>query len=254
MKNIAYTPAAIFYAAVLMTFACPPEALCQAAPPNGQGGPKRAEVPTLTVTGHGTAHARPDRAMVRLGVEAQADTAKAAQDSVSNSMQKIIQELEKMGVPKRSIRTASINLDPIYSAQKPGQESEPPRVLGYRASNTIQVEVTDLKLLGEVIDAATSAGANRLQGVSFELENDGRYRADALRDAAFEAKAAAQTLAKALDLKLGPVRKVDQVSVNTPRPMEYFGRAARLAVAATPVEPGEMTIEASVTVAYQIEF
>jgi uncharacterized protein YggE len=210
-------------------------------------------VPTLTVTGHGEVNAKPDKATVGLAVEGQADTATAAQQTVNAAMQKVLAALQKVGIPERSIQTSGLNLSPIYASQKPGQESEPPRTVGYRASNTLQVEATDLQLVGQIIDAATTAGANRVEGISFGLDNDLNYRTDALRAAAAEAKAKAATLADALGLKLVSVRSVSQVAMNSPRPLYAYASLGRAAMAATPVEPGQIKIEASVTVEYQIE-
>lgn len=212
-----------------------------------------ASVSTLTVSGHGEVNAKPDKAIIRLGVEGQADAATAAQQAVNTAMQKVLTGVKKAGIQERNIQTSGLNLSPIYASPKPGQESEPPRVVGYRASNTIQIDVTDLQTVGQVIDAAMAGGANRLEGVSFGLENDIKYRTQALRLAAEEAKAKAETLAGALAVKLASVRNVSQVAVNVPRPLYAFAGVEKAAMAPTPVEAGEMKVEASITVEYQIE-
>ncbi len=253
MGNMIYPRAVAFFGAVLATIAVSHNSFCQAAPMDEQHEENSERFPTLTVTGHGTANARPDRGTVQLGVEAQGDTAESAQQGVNGSMEKVIGAVKKLGVPEHSIQTTGIRLTPIYAAPTPGKESEPPRILGYRASNTVRVELSELGLIGKVIDAGTQAGANRVEGISFEVQNDSEYRAEALSVAAKKAQNEAQALAGALGIKLGPVWKVNQVAINAPRPMYSFGRAARFAAVATPVEPGQIAIDASVTVTYRIE-
>jgi uncharacterized protein YggE len=207
---------------------------------------------TISVTGHGEVNAKPDQATVRVGVEKEAATAVAAQEGVNAAMQKTIDAIKKLGINENAIQTAGLNLSPVYAPQRPGSRNEPPTVVGYRASNIVQIRVNDLQKLGDIIDAATSAGANRLEGVSFELKDDLKSRSRALQLAAQDAQAEANALASALSLKLGPVRKVYQVNANPPRPM-YGGMAlARAAEVSTPVEPGEVKVEASVTVEFQI--
>ncbi len=221
--------------------------------PTSKACAKAGSVPKLTVDGHGEVKAQPDRAMIGLGVEGQADTATGAQEAVSASMQKVIKNIEKAGIQKQNIRTSGLNLSPIYAAQKPGQENEPPRIVGYRASNSIQLEVPNLQTVGQVIDAAMVGGANRLEGVSFGLEDDLKYRKKALQLAAEEAKMKAQTLAQALDVRLVSVWTVSQVAVNVPRPLHGFAGLERAAMAPTPVQSGQIKVEATVTVEYQIK-
>ncbi len=253
MGSMIYPRAAALFGAVLATIAVSHNSFCQAAPMDEQPGENSERFPTLTVTGHGTVNARPDRGIVQLGVEAQANTAESAQQGVNGSMERVIEAVKKLGVEKHSVQTAGIRLTPIYAAQTPGRESEPPRILGYRASNTIRVELSDLGLIGKVIDAGTQAGANRVEGISFEVQNDAEYRAEALGVAAKKAQNEARALAGALGIKLGRVWKVNQVAINAPRPMYAFGGRARFAAVSTPVEPGQIAIEASVTVTYRIE-
>ncbi len=210
--------------------------------------------PTLTVSGQGEVAAPPDRATIRLGAEAQADNAAAAQSAVNATMQKALADIQKTGIPERSIRTTGLNLTPVYAPQKPGQEAELPRVAAYRASNTIQIQVDDLPLVGKVIDAGLAAGANRLQGVSFELQNDLPHRTRALTLAVEEAKTKAQAIADALKVHLASVSEVTEGGVSVFPQQENFAATRMMAMdaAPTPVQPGEVRVQASVTVRYEI--
>src|SRR6185436_1463463 len=137
---------------------------------------------TLTVTGNGEATAAPDHAVVRLGAAAQAEEAAAAQTSVNEVMQKALAAIEKVGIAKKSIRTSGLALTPVYSPNRADRSSEP-RIVAYRAGNTIEVTVEDVKLIGKVIDAGLTAGVNRLEGVTFGLQNDLPQRTLALSKA-----------------------------------------------------------------------
>ena len=207
--------------------------------------------PLLTVSGHGEVTEQPDIATVSLGVESQANTAASAQDAVSGVMQQVLVKIKAVGIPDNEIQTAGVNLSPVYSTPTPGQENEPPRIAGYRASNEVRVRTTHLKLVGPLIDAGLKAGANRLEGIQFGLANDLHARTEALKQAAHEAQAKGQALADALGLKLVAVKKVNESGVNLqpPRPM----MAPRAEVAATPMEPGEVRVDASISVEFKIE-
>ena len=129
-----------------------------------------------------------------------------------------------------------------------------PRVVAYRAGNTIEVTVEDAKLVGKVIDAGLGAGANRLEGVSFGLKNDLPQRTAALRSAVEEARTKAQSMARALDVPLGSVREVVEGDVHVLRHERFAAGRAIMAADAmqTPVEPGEVRVQASVTIHYDI--
>lgn len=208
---------------------------------------------TLTVTGNGEVSAAPDLAVVRLGATAQAEEAAAAQVNVNDVMQRALAEIEKLGIPRRSIRTTGLTLAPVYSSQRSDRPVEP-KVVAYRAANVIEVTVTDLKLVGKVIDAGLRAGANRLEGVSFSLEDDLPQRMKALEKAVQEARSKAKTMARALDVSLGPVREVSEGGVHILRQERFAANRAMMAADAvqTPVEPGEIRVQASVTIHYDL--
>jgi uncharacterized protein len=210
---------------------------------------------TLTVTGNGEVNANPDQAVVRLGVTAQETEAAASQSKVNEVMQTVLAQIEKAGIPRRSIRTTALVLTPIYAPQKPDRAVEP-KVVAYRAANTVEVTVDDIKKVGDVIDAGLRAGANRLEGVSFGLKNDLSQRTTALARAVEEARAKAQAMARALDVSLGNVREVVEGGVHIFRQESLQRLAARGMMGAdamqTPVEAGEVRVQASVTIHYDL--
>lgn len=211
--------------------------------------------PTLTVNGNSEVAITPDRAVVRLGAEAQADTAAAAQTQVNEIVQRALQQIRAVGIEERKIQTSGISLFPVYSQQefRPNTPPVTPRIVAYRASNTVQVEVTNLTLVGKVIDAGTTAGANRIEGLNFDLQDDLPARMRALQQAVAEARTKANAMATALGVRLLEVSEVTEGGVNVVSPMPRMGLMVNRAEAAsTPVQPGEVRVQASVTLRYRI--
>ena len=218
-------------------------------------------VPALTVTGRAEVSAEPDRAVIRFGAVAQAGTAANAQQEVNKVMQAGVAAMKKLQIPDASLRTVGISLSPVYSQRPPnaaGEAARPfePKIIGYRASNTLQVELTDLKKVGPVIDAGVAAGANEVEGLSFDLRDDTQQRQEALRGAVKDARAKADAIASGMGVTLDSVLDVSESGVNIIQPqMEYMGYSAKMADAsfATPVQPGQVRVEASVTVRYRLK-
>jgi hypothetical protein len=240
------------FAVTVISLALAAPLVAQAARP---GGEERAmdAVPILTVSGSGQARVAPDEATVRLGVLAQAPTAREAQDRVNRTAGAILEAVRKLGIPAERIQTTGLNLGPQYAQGR--SDAQGPRITGYQASNTVSILVDDLAKVGPVIDAGLAAGANNLDGVEFGLRNDAAARATALTDAVREARVKADALARALKVRLVEILEVAEGGVSiTPPPTPYRGRMAMAAeaITATPVSAGQVGVDASVTVRWRI--
>ncbi|HEX6863242.1 MAG TPA: SIMPL domain-containing protein [Thermoanaerobaculia bacterium] len=211
-------------------------------------------VPILSVQANGEARVAPDEATVRLGVLAQAPTARAAMDEANRSANAILDAIRKLGVKAEDIQTSELNLNPLY-ANEPEMRGGEPRISGYQATNVVSVRLEKLDQVGPVVDAGLAAGANRLDGVIFGLRNDEAARSTALTRAAEAARIKAETLARALRVRLVEIVEVVEGGVSVFTPM-YKG--ARMAMetsmaADTPVSAGQVGIDANVTLRYRIE-
>jgi uncharacterized protein YggE len=210
------------------------------------------EIPVLTVSGSGQARVAPDEATVRLGVLAQAPTAREAQERVNRIAGAILDAVRKLGLPAERIQTTGLNLGPQYAQGRAADQG--PRITGYQASNTVSILVDDLARVGPVIDAGLAAGANNLDGVEFGLRNDAAARAAALTDAVREARGKAEALARALKVRLVEIMEVAEGNVAvSPQPFRARGMAmAAEAMTATPVSAGQVGVDATVTVRWRI--
>jgi len=210
--------------------------------------------PIIHVTATGEVQRRPDYALVFVGVELREERAEAASDRAGKAIQKITAALEALKIASLQIQTSEVRLTTAYNWNQ-GNESR--TLLGYDATTTIRVRVDDPKSVGKIIDAATSAGANRIDGISFEINQALEARQEALRLAARAAKDKAATLAEALDMRLGSV--IEATTSNAePRLWMNQSQYSNLAQAQRApeggfdggIEPGFVTVRADVTVTF----
>jgi len=207
--------------------------------------------PVLVVSGTAEVFVAPDQATVRLGIVRQSANAQAAQEQASAAAQEILNAIGKVGVPSSQIQTMRLVLSPVYAPRSPDSR-DAPRIVAYNATNTVSVRLENLSQVGPVIDAGLKAGANQLEGVQFGLRNDLPSRQQALKDAVEVARGKAMTMAEALRVNLVEVLEASEggVSIISER-VEPF--AARTALAAdTPVSPGQIQVNATVTIRYRI--
>lgn len=208
-------------------------------------GGTESGVPTLTVTGHGEVRVAPDMAVLRFGTVAEAADAATAQARASRATAQAVAALRKAGVPEERIATEALRLNPIYSQSSVGDA----RITGYRASHALRVELSQLQSVGGIIDAVTGAGVNQLHALEFGLQDGSGAERTALQKAAADGRAKAEVLADALGLRLtGLVQATEQTGGRPPVPML---EAARIGAAAA-VQPGELSVEATVTLEFAV--
>src|SRR5262249_8014516 len=128
----------------------------------------------------------------------------------------------------------------------------PGRVVGYTVSNVVRVELKRIEQVGAVVDASLAKGANQINGIQFSSSTAAEARRTAMADAVRDARADAEALAKAAGGSVGPLIEVTSTAPPI-RPMyaDLAMRASAKVEMATPIEPGEQVISATVSVIWQ---
>ncbi|QJF53129.1 SIMPL domain-containing protein [Roseobacter ponti] len=204
---------------------------------------------TIHTSGVGSVAEVPDMAEVSIGATHEALTAAAALGATSEDLRAVLDVLEAAGIAPRDIATGSVTVQPVRSRGDQSQ-TEPPRITGFQASNTLSVRVRDIAQVGRVLDAAVQDGANTFNGLRFSFQDpeplQDRARAAAVRDAM---RRAAQ-LAAASGVTLGPVLKITETD-GAPGPS--FDMAASARMSDVPVAVGEQTIRVRVEMIFAID-
>ena len=213
----------------------------------------RAPQPS-TVRSHGQASVsvKPDQVRVEVGVVSQAPAAQAAAAQNAKQLADVLAELKKALGPTAEIRTTNYSLQPLYKSDRAGSA---PVIMGYSATNTVQVKMDDVTAAGKIIDVATKTGANNIHGIHFTVKDEQKVRVEALQRAAAQARSNAEALASALGVKPVRVLSVDDgqpVVVYPVRQMMSMEASAMRAQAPTPVEPGSVEVNATVTVTLEV--
>ena len=214
---------------------------CALSLPAFAAGPR-----TITMTGHGEIKAVPDIATVNAGVTTTAQTAAAALSANSTRMNQVFDALKKLGIPDRNIQTANFSISPQFNM---GVSSDSHHITGYQVNNEVSVRLTDVKRAGSVLDTLAGAGANQMNGISFDIATPAPLLEKARAQAVSDARARAQTYSKAAGVALGQIISISEGGGEIqPRPMNRIMAMA----APTPVAPGEQSVTADVTVVWEI--
>ena len=217
---------------------------------------KNLSVPHLTVTGQGEVKVKPDKMDVTIGVVTEDKSSQAAARGNAVAAQRVQTAVKKAGIADKDVQTINYSVTPVYSDSiptPPGVKPQSPHITGYRVYNQVRVIVRDLAKISDVLDGATAAGSNTIEGIALGLEDQKAAEGEALEKAVLDARRKADHLTKAAGTS---ILNILELSDNTgyARPLRLMTLARRIDAGgdATPIAPGELTITANVTVVYGI--
>lgn len=202
---------------------------------------------TVSVTGIGTAKARPDTAHITIGVVSEGETARAALDQNTAAMRKVVAELEAQGLADADIQTVNFSVHPKFEHPDDGK---PPVIVGYRVVNSVRITVRDRDKLGAILDTAVSLGSNQIGGIEFSIAEASALEDQARRDAMADARRKAQLYAATANAALGRALTISEETSTPPRPMLARAAEAKTAVA---IEAGEYTLQVRVQVSWELQ-
>lgn len=211
--------------------------------------PNVVPLDTVTTQGTGISSTAPDQAKMFFGVQANGDEARATLDEASGIAAAIVDAIKGSGVDDEDIQTTDVSIWPDYD-----YDDDTPRIVGYRATMRVAVTIKDIEAVGDVIEAASSAGANEIDGPIFSISDDNPQAHDALQKAVEDARARAEAMAEAAGKSVGDVLSMTEAGIAAP-PIQYrYGYADEAAASMDAViEPGQLDVSASVTVVFELK-
>jgi len=208
--------------------------------------------PQISVVGTGEVRLAPDLAVIAFAVETTAREAAAAVAANAEQSNALATAIKRQLGDGDKVETTRYSLDPIYESRERGS-SAPPRISGYVARNEVRVQSRHVDQVGNFIDTATAAGANRINSLEFTLADRAAAHGEALRKAGSDARRQAEIIAAALGVRLGRILSASTSGSPVVMPKQYRGMAMAMEGAPTPVEPGEVSVDASLNVSFAIE-
>lgn len=210
----------------------------------------------ISVSGASEFDVSPDMAEVRVRVDSEAPTAQAAQNMNRETSNAVFSALTRFGVRNDQIETYNYNVRKITEWDR---ELERSVDKGFRVTNSFKITTDRLDKVGNLLDVAVQAGANNIEGVSFQLSDnrEEEARTEALKMAAQNARQKAAALADGLSVPLGKLVSVAENQFDV-YPIARMGVAEDAMMAKggamppTPVEPQSVRVSARVSASYNI--
>jgi uncharacterized protein len=207
----------------------------------------------IQTAGTGNIIGTPDRVQVTFAVQTENSDVKLAQADNAGKMARVHDALIAAGIPKDALKTTGYNIYPVY------EESTgllKPKIKTYQVTNRLTVTLHNVSQTGEVIDTAVANGINEADSIQFMLsdEKQQELRTEALKEAVSRAKSDADTISAAMGTTITGIQRAETGSSYSPVYFQNYaldGASAKSAVA-TPIQSGDITVSATVTITYTI--
>ncbi len=225
-------------AATLLLFA--PAALADATTPA-----------TISVDGSGSVMVTPDVASLSLSVARSAAGSSAALSAMDRRVDAIVGAVRAQGVPASGIQTDSIDVANGTHVEGPVKHRR--HVRFYTATESLSITST-AAIVGSVIDVATHAGADNIDGPDFSFSDPDAGMTAATTAAISDARDRADAAAAALGYSVTGVQSVDLDPGSVVVPVSAPGAVHAPAPTTTPtsVHPGAQEVDATVAVVFTI--
>jgi uncharacterized protein YggE len=219
--------------------------------------PTQNNLTRVTVLGESHMRVAPDSAAIVFSVVTQNAQAVTAQQENARKSEAVINAV-KIIASNAEIKTTDYNLQPEQDYSARGM----PKIVGYNARNSVKVTINDMNQTGAVIDAATKAGANAVEGVSFVVRENSPARGDALAMATRQAMIKAGSIAQSLDGRIIRVVETIEGGINSTNLYPIYNSTAAMSTNTTasaarsyttPVEAGSLNVNSQVILVVEIE-
>ncbi|MGM0651774.1 MAG: SIMPL domain-containing protein [Bacillota bacterium] len=226
------------------------------------------EKPQLIQTyGEAEVSAEPDMAEISLEIETRGSSAEEAAEENAAMANTVRESLLEFGLSEDEISTGSYRLRTIRE-ERPREktqpesmdreaeemESENEEVIYYQATNEITVSVTEIDKVGEIIDTAVAAGANRVNHITFDLEDSEELKMQALAAATEQAAQKAEAIAGGAGESISGLYSIKEERTDY-RPLRIEDERAQAEMAEedeapTPITPDDVIVRATVVAEY----
>lgn len=195
----------------------------------------------------------PDMAEILYSVYSQASDAQTCQTQNGTDVNRVIEFLKGMGVEEKSIQTSQYGLNPMYDW------SSGKTITGYEMNTQVAVSDIPMDRVGDILSGGVEAGINSVDSVTYLASNYDKAYQEALTKAIEAARVKAEAMAAAGGCRLGAIVNVEeygdsqQARYNGYRSMDAGAAEKASGAFDLAVMPGQVDVEASITVDFAIE-
>ncbi len=219
------------------------------------------QVASITVSGEGEVTALPDIATITVTIREEGKTVPEVQKLVEKKVSDALASIASLAIDKKDIKTLSYTVNPKYETQTiycitvPCPQGKT-KIVGYEASETIQIKVRKIEFAGDVLGMLGSANITEISGPDFTVDDIEKVKDEAKGKAIAEAKVRAKATAKSLGVSLGSIIQYSEDNGGYYPTMYSYGLGGAMKAESldrVTIPQGENVIKSRVTITYSLD-
>lgn len=203
----------------------------------------------ISVYGAASVNAIPDLVRLRIAVDRTEDTPGAAFDAARGGVAALRATFRRYGIADSAVSSSRLGLRTEWE----GGYGKANRLLGYRCQADFAVSLSEMDALEQLLVDAVQAGANRVDGVDFDVRAKPELRARARKDAVRAARRKAELYAEAAGARLGRLLHIEDVDSENPLASRYRSHAVDAPPTDADLAPGQVVVQAAVLLGFALE-
>jgi uncharacterized protein YggE len=166
-------------------------------------------------------------------------------------MDGVMKALKSNGVAEKDIQTQRFS---IYPMRKWIEDEQREIIIGYRVTNIVVAKIRQVDKVGTIIDDVAEVGGDltRIENIGFSIDDPTPYYKEARAEAIGDAVAKAKQMADSANIKLGKLLYISESTPYVPVVRDFLLKAEGAAPSTTPISAGELEIQVTVQMVYDI--
>ena len=208
-------------------------------------------IQTMNFAGEGKVDAKPDIAIISMGLTVEKVKISDAQKESATKMNAFIEKIKNLGVESKDIKTQNYNIYPQYDWINSKQVFK-----NYQVTQSVEIKIRNLDKISEILGLAGEFNLNQVGNLTFDVDKKEEFQKQAKIEAIKKAKENAQETADMLGVKLGRVISFNEYSAS---PINVYNGYAMKSMdsavggAAPMVEAGNAEIKVNVSISYELQ-
>jgi len=208
---------------------------------------------TFSVSAEGKVTVSPDIAKFTFSVVSEGGDTKILTENNNKLMNAAVEFVKSSGVDEKDVKTTQYDLSPKYEYDEKTKKTS---ISGYTLTQTVLVKVRDLTKVAEIVGGLPALGINQIGSISFEVDDQEKFLAEARKQAFEKARAKALEVASQNGVS---VRNIIGFWESGIQP--YYSASSKtlgmggadIAAIAPQIQPGTQEITVQVSVTYEIK-
>jgi uncharacterized protein len=201
----------------------------------------------IQVVGKSEVSVTPDMAHFTFAINGRSQDLKSLKAGIDQKTANLVRSCKRLGVLSKQISSTKVSIRPQYNYQTK-------EFLGYEVSRDVKVTLSQLDKYTELVNGAIESGITTVSNITLDSSQRDHLEQRALSAAVDSAHYKAQALAERADVKLGKVVGIIEGGARVEHSKYQFRESSMvMSQAQGAFEPGEISVNASLTVIYAIE-